>query len=255
MTSQNNLTTGTDDFQVQRVRQSGSLSSNVASQLENMLSQGKISVGQKLPTENALCDMFGVSRTVIREAITQLKSLGLVETKRGVGTTVLRNSPAETFYAHTINPTAVEDILHILELRLVVETAACELAALRRDDDDMQHIETTMEAFHQARLEHKMARKEDYDFHLSIAAASKNPFFKSFYEQFNKNIIPRTSIVDSNIDQAASEEYLDRIEKEHSDIVAAIKSKNPEAARQAMHQHLYRAYHLYEKYKRNSSFD
>ncbi len=255
MTSQNNLTTGTGEFQVQRVRQSGSLSSNVASQLENMLSQGKISVGQKLPTENALCDMFGVSRTVIREAITQLKSLGLVETKRGVGTTVLRNSPAETFYAHTINPTAVEDILHILELRLVVETAACELAAMRRDDDDMQRIEDSMRAFHAACAEHRMARKEDYEFHLNIAIASKNPFFKSFYEQFNKNIIPRTNIIDTNIDQAASEKYLKRIEDEHIAIFEAIKSQNAEGARAAMHQHLYRAYHLYEKYKNNSSFD
>ncbi|WP_255853535.1 FadR/GntR family transcriptional regulator [Marinobacterium rhizophilum] len=242
-------------FQVEPVQKRGSLSSHVASQLENMLAQGKISVGQKLPTENALCDMFGVSRTVIREAITQLKSLGLVETKRGVGTTVLRNSPAETFYAHAINPTAVEDILHILELRLVVETEACKFAALRRDEADMMRIEGCMNAFHRACAEHRMARKEDYEFHLSIAAASKNPFFLSFYEQFNKNIIPRANIVDSNIDQAASEEYLKRIENEHVAIFEAIRSQDGDAAHAAMHQHLYRAYHLYEKYKKNSSFE
>ncbi|ANG64354.1 GntR family transcriptional regulator [Marinobacterium aestuarii] len=246
---------GSDTFQIEPVRQRGSLSSHVAEQLEKMVTQGHIDIGQKLPTEGNLCEMFGVSRTVIREAITQLKSLGLVETKRGVGTTVVRNVLAETFYAHTINPTAIEDILHILELRLVVEAAAAEFAALRRDDDDMVRLENSLNAFHEARAQHKQARKEDYEFHLSIAIASKNPFIQSFYEQFNKNIIPRTKIINANIDPVASDTYLRRVEDEHVEIFEAIKAQNGEAARAAMHQHLFRAFHLYEKYKKNQSFD
>ena len=74
-----------NSLQIERVGKGDSLASNVAKQLEKQISTGRIAVGDKLPTENALCDLFGVSRTVIREAITQLKSLGLVETKRGVG--------------------------------------------------------------------------------------------------------------------------------------------------------------------------
>lgn len=250
-----NTATSTNAFGVQPVRQRGSLSNHVAEQLENMVTQGKIEVGQKLPTENALCEMFGVSRTVIREAVTKLKSLGLVETKRGVGTTVVRNAPAETFYAHAINPTAVEDILHILELRLVVEPAAAQFAALRHDDEDMARIEQSLNAFHAARARHEQARKEDYDFHLSIAIAAKNPFIRSFFEQFNKNVIPRTKIINANIDQAASDKYLTRVEDEHVEILEAIRSRDAEAAGKAMHKHLFRAYHLYEKYKTSNSFD
>lgn len=245
----------TASFQVERVARSESLALTVASQLETMITQSKILLGEKLPTENALCDMFGVSRTVIREAITQLKSLGLVETRRGVGTTVVRNQPAETYYAYTINPTAVEDILHILELRITFETRAAELAALRRDDQDIQTLEETLLAFDAALEKGEMARKEDYQFHYAIAKASKNPFFKQFYEQFNKNIIPRAKIVNSNLDPAAAEVYLARIREEHHEILQAIRSGNAEAARKAMHQHLYRAYHLYEKYRSTSRFD
>lgn len=238
-----------EPFKVEPVRQPGSLASHVADQLEKMVTQGAIAVGQKLPTENALCEMFGVSRTVIREAVAKLKSLGLVETKRGVGTTVIRNAPAETFYARSINPTAVEDILHILELRMVVESAAASLAAQRHDAEDMARIESALKAFHEARARHELARKEDYEFHLSIAIATKNPFIRSFFEQYNKNIIPRAKILNANIDQAASEKYLKRVEDEHLELFEAIKARNAEAASAAMHEHLFRAYHLYEKYK------
>ena len=60
-------------LQVSKVTQQGSLSVHVADQLEALITQGKVAVGDKLPTENSLCDSFGVSRTVIREAITHLK--------------------------------------------------------------------------------------------------------------------------------------------------------------------------------------
>ncbi|WP_417583801.1 FadR/GntR family transcriptional regulator [Nitrincola sp.] len=242
-------------FQVERVARSESLAITVASRLEAMITQNHIAVGAKLPTENALCDMFGVSRTVIREAITQLKSLGLVETRRGVGTTVIRNQPAETLYAYTINPTAVEDILHILELRITFETSAAELAALRRDDQDIELLEASLHAFDQALVKGELARNEDYQFHYGIATATKNPFFRQFYEQFNKSIIPRANIVNTNLDQAATEVYLARIREEHHEILDAIRAKDPEAARKAMHKHLYRAHHLYEKYRSTAAFD
>lgn len=61
---------------VKKLTREGSLSMNVADQLEGLITAGTISVGEKLPTESGLCDSFGVSRTVIREAVAHLKSLG-----------------------------------------------------------------------------------------------------------------------------------------------------------------------------------
>ncbi|MAF15870.1 MAG: GntR family transcriptional regulator [Marinomonas sp.] len=242
-------------LQVQRLSKGDSLATTVAKQLEAEITSGRIQVGNKLPTESALCDLFGVSRTVIREAITQLKSLGLVETRRGVGTTVTRSMSSETVFAYNVDPTAIKDILHILEIRMSVESAACALAAERRTEADLAKMERHFSEFDAALARGELARKEDYEFHLAICQATHNPFFKQFYEQFNKNVIPRANLVNSNLDHVASEEYLNRVRAEHEAILSSIRAKDADAAKEAMHQHLSRAYLRYERYNESNSFD
>ncbi|CAM3681867.1 MULTISPECIES: FadR/GntR family transcriptional regulator [Halomonas] len=232
-----------------KIAKQGSLSVHVADQLEALITQGKVSVGEKLPTENSLCDSFGVSRTVIREAITHLKSLGLVATRRGVGTTVLRSSSLEARPAERINPTTVEDILHLLELRLTLEPAAAELAALRHDDEDRQRLETQHLAFSNAFAQKSQAREEDYLFHFAIATATKNPFFQSFYKQWSQSVIPRAKLLSTDINPISSERYLERVQEEHSYIIEAILSRDAQAARETMFQHLNRARNMYAKYR------
>ncbi|MGB2064488.1 FadR/GntR family transcriptional regulator [Marinomonas gallaica] len=250
-----NIDSLTSTLQVQRVGKGDSLATTVAKQLETEISSGRIKVGDKLPTESALCGLFGVSRTVIREAITQLKSLGLVETRRGVGTTVMRSMSSESVFAYNVDPTAIKDILHILEIRMSVESAACALAAQRRSEADLVRMEQLFTEFDAALLRGELARKEDYEFHLAICQATHNPFFKQFYEQFNKNVIPRANLVNSDIDHVASDEYLKRVREEHKAILNSIQAKDAEAARDAMHQHLNRAYRRYERYNESNSFD
>ncbi|UYG00750.1 MULTISPECIES: FadR/GntR family transcriptional regulator [unclassified Halomonas] len=236
-------------FNVKRVTQKGSLAVNVADQLEALIVQGKVAVGDKLPTENSLCDSFGVSRTVIREAITHLKSLGLVETRRGVGTSVLRASKVEALPAERINPTTVEDILHLLELRLAIEPAAAEHAALRHDDDDKGRLEKQHRAFENACAARSQAREEDYLFHFAIAQATKNPFFQSFYEQWSQSVIPRAKLVSSEINPLSSQRYLERVQEEHTRILEAILARDSKAAYKAMQQHLGRARDTYAQYR------
>ncbi|MDI5984453.1 FadR/GntR family transcriptional regulator [Halomonas sp. M4R5S39] len=234
-----------------KVAKQGSLSVHVADQLEALILQGKVKVGEKLPTESQLCESFGVSRTVIREAITHLKSLGLVETRRGVGTTVLRSTAVEARPAERINPTTVEDILHVLELRLALEPAAAELAALRHDDEDRRLIEATHAAFIEAQAEKSQARVEDFEFHHAIARATHNPFFEQFYEQLSPSGIPRAKLLSIDINPAAAERYLARVQEEHAYILEAILSRDGEAAKETMFQHLNRARNMYAQYQEN----
>lgn len=245
-------TDSTADFKqlkVQKLSREGSLSLHVADQLEALIVNGGIGVGEKLPTENGLCDAFGVSRTVIREAITHLKSLGLVETRRGVGTTVLRSTTVEAMPAKRISPTTVEDILHVLELRLNLEPAAAALAAERHDEEDRRILEEKHAAFLEARAAKSQARVEDYEFHYAIAVATKNPFFKVFYEQLSQGVIPRAKLMSIEINTAATDKYLARVEEEHTYILEAILTRDPEAAREMMYQHLNRARIMYAKYQ------
>ncbi|MDN3520458.1 FadR/GntR family transcriptional regulator [Halomonas ramblicola] len=236
-------------FNLQKVARQGSLSAHVADQLEALILQEQVKVGEKLPTENRLCDSFGVSRTVIREAITHLKSLGLVETRRGVGTTVLRSTAVEARPAERINPTTVEDILHVLELRLALEPAAAELAALRHDAEDRRRIEAKHAAFIKAQAEKSLARVEDFEFHHAIARATHNPFFEQFYEQLSPSGIPRAKLLSIDINPAASERYLLRVQEEHAYILEAILSRDGEAAKETMFQHLKRARNMYAQYQ------
>ncbi len=249
MAGKTDLTADFKQLKVQKLSREGSLSLHVADQLEALIVNGGIGVGEKLPTENGLCDAFGVSRTVIREAITHLKSLGLVETRRGVGTTVLRSTTVEAMPAKRISPTTVEDILHVLELRLNLEPAAAALAAERHDEEDRRILEDKHAAFLEARAAKSQARVEDYEFHYAIAVATKNPFFKVFYEQLSQGVIPRAKLMSIEIDTAATDKYLARVEEEHTYILEAILTRDPEAAREMMYQHLNRARIMYAKYQ------
>jgi GntR family transcriptional repressor for pyruvate dehydrogenase complex len=235
------------EFQIVEARVS--LSRQVADQLEAMILDGRIGIGEKLPTENALCGQFGVSRTVVREAVAKIKSLGLVETRRGIGSTVIRNAPADKPFYQSIDPTEVQDILHVLEFRMAIEESAAELAALRRDESDIAKLEQIHSNFHQARAQSNLARSEDLEFHLAIAAATKNPMINGFFEQFTASVIPRAKLVKQQTDQTESDKYLQRVEAEHRAIVDAIIAGDAQAARQAMHLHLSRAYALYESYQ------
>ena len=249
MAGKTDLTADFKQLKVQKLSREGSLSLHVADQLEALIVNGGIGVGEKLPTENGLCDAFGVSRTVIREAITHLKSLGLVETRRGVGTTVLRSTTVEAMPAKRISPTTVEDILHVLELRLNLEPAAAALAPERHDEQDRRILEDKHAAFLEARAAKSQARVEDYEFHYAIAVATKNPFFKVFYEQLSQGVIPRAKLMSIEIDTAATDKYLARVEEEHTYILEAILTRDPEAAREMMYQHLNRARIMYAKYQ------
>ncbi|SDK27409.1 FadR/GntR family transcriptional regulator [Billgrantia gudaonensis] len=241
----------TAGLKLNRVARQGSLSAHVADQLEALILEGKVKVGEKLPTESQLCDSFGVSRTVIREAMTHLKSLGLVATRRGVGTTVLRAEAVEARPAERISSTTVEDILHVLELRLAMEPAAAELAALRHDAEDRRRIEATHAAFVQAHAEQSLARVEDYEFHHAIARATHNPVFDQLYEQLSPSGIPRAKLLSIDINPAAAARYLERVQEEHAYILEAILARDAEAARETMFQHLNRSRNLYLQYQEN----
>lgn len=249
MAGKSDITADFKHLKIEKLAREGSLSVHVADQLEALIVNGGINVGEKLPTENGLCEAFGVSRTVIREAITHLKSLGLVETRRGVGTTVLQTTTIEARPAERIRPTTVEDILHVLELRLNLEPAAAALAAERHDEEDRRLMEEKHAAFIKVRAAKSQAREEDYEFHYAIAVATKNPFFKVFYEQLSQSVIPRAKLMSIEINAAATDKYLARVEQEHTYILEAILARDPEAAREMMYQHLNRARTMYAKYQ------
>ncbi|WP_447527982.1 FadR/GntR family transcriptional regulator [Vreelandella sp. TE19] len=234
---------------IQPLVHGGSLSRQVSQQLESIIARQEIAVGDKLPPEGALCDMFGVSRTVIREAITHLKSQGLVETRRGIGTRVLRSLPEHRSPEKKIRLRTIEDILNILELRLTIEPEVAALAASRHDEQDKQCLLKVHEEFLQACQQTTQARDEDLAFHAAIAQATHNPAFVTIYEQWDVGAIPRAKLMAVEADSQTTYQYLERVGQEHADILDAILARDAKAANAAMYQHLKRAYKTYYSYK------
>ncbi|WP_246837661.1 FadR/GntR family transcriptional regulator [Salinicola sp. MH3R3-1] len=239
----------TQAWEIKRISSQESLSRQIARQLEALITQGRISVGDKLPTESQLCDMFGVSRTAVREAIAHLKSMGLVETRRGIGTRVLRSAPEHQFPARRISANTVEDILHVLELRMTLDSQAASLAAERRTPENVAAMQAAHEQFLAACDSGSQARHEDYVFHRAIVEATHNPFFVSLYDQLNEGAIPRTKLLSVELDPEAVSYYLERVAREHADILQAIVNGEAETARDAMYRHLQRAYDNYAVYQ------
>ncbi|GED21426.1 FadR/GntR family transcriptional regulator [Halomonas sabkhae] len=238
-----------NEWGVKPITREGSLSKAVLEQLEQRITSGQTPVGSKLPTESELCDAFGVSRTVIREAMTHLKSLGLVETRRGVGTTVLRNEVDAPRPAVHISPRTVEDILQVLELRLTLEPSAAELAAYRHDGEDRQRLEARHADFAAVRAGQSQARREDFAFHHTIVKATHNVFFDRFYEPLSDSMIPRSKLLSIDIDMSSTARYLELVHQEHTRILEAILERDGAAARQAMHEHLARSRDMYAEYR------
>ncbi|WP_322999550.1 FadR/GntR family transcriptional regulator [Castellaniella sp.] len=221
------------------VRRSRSLTQTVVAALSERIRNGEFHVGEKLPTESELMESFGVSRTVIREAISRLQAAGLVETRHGIGTFLLEPQNEQQLRIRTENILTMLDVMAILELRISLETEAAGLAALRRTDAHMQQLRTTLDEFAEhIRKKTGNAVVSDVAFHLLVATATGNRYFHDILKQLGKAIIPRTRVDSAALADDDRVRYLERVHLEHEDIYNAIARKDPDAARAAMRTHL-----------------
>ncbi|WP_269498881.1 FadR/GntR family transcriptional regulator [Castellaniella sp. S9] len=220
-------------------RRSRNLTKNVVAALSERIRNGEFHVGEKLPTESELMEAFGVSRTVIREAISRLQAAGLVETRHGIGTFLLDPQSEQHLRINAENILTMLDLMAILELRISLETEAAGLAAQRRTEAHVQQLRSILDEF--AQHVHKKtgnAVVSDIAFHLLVATATGNRYFHDILKQLGKTIIPRARINSAALADNDRDTYLNRVHLEHEDIYNAIARKDPDAARAAMRTHL-----------------
>ena len=170
------------------------LAQSVVANIADSIRTGISKPGDKLPTESELMRTQGVSRTVIREAISHLQASGLVETRHGIGTFVLAASNSSNFDIDPETVITMRDILAILELRISLEAEAAGLAAARRTDEQLAQMRTALDAFQKSANEHGDSVAADVQFHLHIAQATGNRYFVDILTHLGTTIIPRTRI-------------------------------------------------------------
>jgi GntR family transcriptional regulator, transcriptional repressor for pyruvate dehydrogenase complex len=201
------------------------------------IQSGALKPGDKLPTESAIMERHGVSRTVVREAISHLQASGQVETRHGIGTFVLAAAPANVgLLSETI--VTLRDVLAILELRICLETEAASLAAMRRSDAQAAELGALLELMRRGAEEGGGAVTDDVKFHLLIAQSTGNKYFVEILTQLGSAIIPRARVNAAQLDNSEPGAYLARVHREHEDIWRAIARQDAEGARAAMRTHL-----------------
>ena len=206
--------------------------------LGDRIRDGRLATGAKLPTEAAIMEEFGVSRTVVREAISKLQASGLVATRHGVGTFVVGLGDAAAFRIAPDQFATLRDVIAVLELRIGVETEAAALAAARRTAQNLTDLRSALEAFAAATEAGRDAVGPDFQFHLEIARATQNAHFAELLGTLGSMIIPRARLEPAEPQSPERREYLRRVNGEHESIYDAIAAQDAEAARAAMRTHL-----------------
>ncbi|RJG27483.1 FadR/GntR family transcriptional regulator [Massilia cavernae] len=214
------------------------LAQGVVAYITDSIRDGALDPGDKLPTESEIMRLQGVSRTVVREAISHLQAAGLVETRHGIGTFVLEPPPAGMLGLDPNTVITMRDVLAILELRISLETEAAGLAASRRTDEQLQQLRAALDSFEACVRTGGETVASDQQFHLMIAQASSNRYFHDILGHLGKNIIPRARLNSARLAQEDPVIYMERVINEHEDIFNAIARKDPESARAAMRTHL-----------------
>lgn len=215
-----------------------SLTQNVVSGIREQIVNGEIRPGDKLPAESALMQLFSVSRTVIREAISRLQAAGLVETYRGKGTYVLTRPSEQSFAADPRQICTTEDRLELLDFHLGAEVEAARLAALRRTDAQLKKIGQALSSFKASSPRPAAAVEADFQFHRAIAIASNNRYYVDLLASLGPTMIamPRTRLqTETGADLQA---HFDRAAFEHESIYAAIERGDSAGAAAAVRTHL-----------------
>jgi DNA-binding FadR family transcriptional regulator len=214
------------------------LSKDLAARLAQRIRSQELLPGSKLPTEQDIMLSHGVSRTVVREALSHLQAGGLVQTRHGIGTFVLNPVQAPAFQVSPDRLGTLRQVIALLEFRIGVETEAAALAAQRRLPDNLKDMRRALDEFSQAVESGTDAVSADFQFHGEIARATQNHHFVDLMGSLGLAVIPRRRLPDAVGPSEEQQAYLRRVNLEHESIFNAIVAQDAEAARAAMRTHL-----------------
>ena len=216
-----------------------SLSDTVAQELLQKIQSGEYAPGAKLPTEPVLSEEYGVSRTVVREAISRLKNEGVVEPRQGSGVYVSEQGHLRPLRIQFDEASSADAVLQIVELRRAIDAEVAALAAIRRTPRQLKSIETALRGIEADVLAGGDGVKADVMFHRSIAEATGNPFLLQTLAFLNQYLEAATKITRTN--EARHADFMRQVYEEHAAIATAISAGDALSARNAAQTHMFNA--------------
>jgi GntR family transcriptional regulator, transcriptional repressor for pyruvate dehydrogenase complex len=219
-------------------RRPRNLAQELVATLGDRIRDGRLAPGDKLPTEAEIMATQGVSRTVVREALSKLQAAGQVLTRHGIGTFVMGPGESAPFRIAPEQLATLADVIAMLELRIGLETESAALAAQRRSEANLKEMRAALDDFAAAVNAGRDAVAADFRFHLEIARATQNPHFAELMATLGASMIPRARL-DAPVPLTEERrDYLRRVNAEHESLFDAISMQDGEAARAAMRTHL-----------------
>jgi len=224
-----------DPNQFGKLQRSVRLADQLYEQIVGQIVDGSLPTGERLPSESRLCEIFGVSRPVVREAIFRLQADGLVMTRHGAGSYVARRPRDEFLRLAPIG--ALADLMRCYELRIALEGEAAFLAAQRRSGSDLAAIDASLNALDRVIKANELGVDADHHFHVAIAQASQNDLFHQSLDALSAHIFAGMHVARS-LSLGHSAQRLRLVQQEHEAIAAAIHAGDAERARMAMRHHI-----------------
>jgi GntR family transcriptional repressor for pyruvate dehydrogenase complex len=219
--------------QAAALRPAGTLRGRTAEHLANLILSGVFPAGEYLPPEDELTRRLGISRTAYREAICRLEAQGLVEVRHGVGTLVIDRSREAVADSLLLllrrRSSATADLL---EARQILETETAALAAQRATAEELQALDTALDAMRRPGTTPDEYTAGDLRFHLTLALASHNEVLAALAESL------RGALHDAIAATFAVDGRTERRLRDHERILQAVRARDPVAACQAMAMHL-----------------
>jgi GntR family transcriptional repressor for pyruvate dehydrogenase complex len=211
------------------------LSERLAARLSDEIRVGRMAPGNRLPTEAALASAHGVSRTVVREAVTRLKSLGLVTSRQGSGVFVVK-AACVPLSCDARSVQSLQAVVQMVEVRRGLEAELAALAAGRRREADLQTIRQAMQTLDDAVCASGDGAEQDVAFHRAIALAARNQFLISTLDYLRQFLRGVTRVTRAN--EARRQDFARQVHAEHEAIAKAIEAGDASRARRAASRHM-----------------
>ncbi|WP_342512097.1 FadR/GntR family transcriptional regulator [Sporosarcina sp. FSL K6-1522] len=205
------------------------VSESVTEEIEKLIEMGTFQAGEKLPSVRELCDLFGVGRSAVRDAITTLSGKGTVYVKQGEGTYICEFDSSNLFNHHLLLPSS-KDIIELFQVRKILETGIAETSAIHRTEEDLLKMGECI--FNPSANEWE----SDYHFHLAMAESTGNEMLIQFMRFISETT--KKSMIDFHQYIKKYPDTVKKIENQHLEIYEAVKKRESTKAHRMMSNHL-----------------
>ena len=213
----------------------------IVDQITRMVQEGTLRPGDRLPPERQLAEEFGVSRSAVREALSALRMLGMVEARVGEGTFVTQ-PPDERFISPLALVLTIEQSeamgRELLELRAALEAEGAALAAMRREADDLAAMDDALKAMEADLKAGRLGAEADWRFHDAVAGATGNALLLKTMRSLSDTMKEALGLYRERLLRIPGMGHT--LLQDHLEVLEAIRNQDPGAARDRMRAHILR---------------